>query len=522
MRGNRTAGHIRPAFLAVAGLALAAPESAAVVHTVPDAYPTIQAAIDASSSGDTVEVRAGEYNESLRLAGKDLVVIGAGLQSTVLRPPAASRALHIGPGVTISTLFRGLSFALGEADSGGGAYVAADAASAFQYCRFLGNVARAPDRSLGGGLFVNLRGHVQLRGCEFRDNVADNTPMLLDANGGAICAVGGATVEADSTRFVHNTAAGFEGGFGGAVALGGDGYFNDCVFDSNTAGYGGCIGGLGFLLVSECRFRFNHGLHGPSTLLFFGDPYAIQSSVFHDNVALAGHTAQMGGTGTIEFNTFAFNQTGEAGSSYACLAWEGTSTTVRHNLVAQNRQIGLASVEPPPAGSLSCNDVWLNRDGNFGLACPDVTGFDQNLSVNPFFCDSTTRALHLRYGSACGSGGACGLIGALPEACPGAGVEPAAARAATQLLPARPHPLRRDRGGVLAFELPAPSHARLEILDVLGRRVAVVADGRFAAGRHDVPWSARSDDGNAVRPGVYVLNLEAGAIRLARRLVVVE
>ena len=42
----------------------------------------------------------------------------------------------------------------------------------------------------------------------------------------------------------------------------------------------------------------------------------------------------------------------------------------------------------------------------------------------------------------------------------------------------------------LAFTLPAAGVARVDILDLQGRRVAGLADGEFAAGTHEVVWNA--------------------------------
>src|SRR5262249_51470613 len=200
--------------------------------------------------------------------------------------------------------------------------------------RFVSNTARAPDRSLGGAIFVNTQGYVQLRRCEFRDNLAALTPLLLDAYGGAIFAIYGATIDAESTSFVHNTSAGFEGGAGGAVALAGasNGFFHQCVFDSNVAGYGACIVGNGALSVASCMLRFNQSIYGASTVAFQGDPYSIQSSLFYDNVSLGWHTLHVAGTGSVEFNTFAFNTTNTTSDTLACIAWEGTSSTIRNNI----------------------------------------------------------------------------------------------------------------------------------------------------------------------------------------------
>ena len=56
---------------------------------------------------------------------------------------------------------------------------------------------------------------------------------------------------------------------------------------------------------------------------------------------------------------------------------------------------------------------------------------------------------------------------------------------------------------------------RLSVLDVLGREVALLYDGRQLEGAHAASWSAES-----VAAGLYILRLESeGAVR-TRRLVI--
>ncbi len=44
-------------------------------------------------------------------------------------------------------------------------------------------------------------------------------------------------------------------------------------------------------------------------------------------------------------------------------------------------------------------------------------------------------------------------------------------------------------------------------MDVAGRRVALVAEGAFAAGVHDLRWEARDGEGRPLPSGVYFLRL---------------
>jgi hypothetical protein len=67
-----------------------------------------------------------------------------------------------------------------------------------------------------------------------------------------------------------------------------------------------------------------------------------------------------------------------------------------------------------------------------------------------------------------------------------------------------------------AFELPEGADVKLVVYDVAGRKVADVAEGRFAAGRHEVHFA------NELAPGVYVYRLEAGPNAAAHKMVVID
>lgn len=64
-------------------VAFSATASAAVIN-VPTAYPTIQAAIDNASSGDTIIVSAGTYTEYLHITTDDLTIEGAGIDQSII------------------------------------------------------------------------------------------------------------------------------------------------------------------------------------------------------------------------------------------------------------------------------------------------------------------------------------------------------------------------------------------------------------------------------------------------------
>lgn len=72
------------------------------------------------------------------------------------------------------------------------------------------------------------------------------------------------------------------------------------------------------------------------------------------------------------------------------------------------------------------------------------------------------------------------------------------------------------------FTLPREDAARMEVLDVSGRRVEVLASGSRAAGLHTVRWDGRAASGGRAEAGVYYVRLEAGGRQQTRKFVLLR
>jgi FG-GAP repeat protein/VCBS repeat protein len=80
-----------------------------------------------------------------------------------------------------------------------------------------------------------------------------------------------------------------------------------------------------------------------------------------------------------------------------------------------------------------------------------------------------------------------------------------------------PNPARSN--SVLSYVLPRSGAVRLSIHDLLGRRVAVLADGVEEAGAHSAIWEGRDARGAAVPAGVYWARLESSGATAAQKIV---
>ena len=82
----------------------------------------------------------------------------------------------------------------------------------------------------------------------------------------------------------------------------------------------------------------------------------------------------------------------------------------------------------------------------------------------------------------------------------------------------RPNPTRA--GVDFQFALNKSGHARIEVFDARGARVATVTDGALAPGSYSGNWDGTGADGVAVGSGVYYLRMTLPGYSQSRRVVV--
>lgn len=150
-------------------------------------------------------------------------------------------------------------------------------------------------------------------------------------------------------------------------------------------------------------------------------------------------------------------------------------------------------------------DTGARADRSWFFYAPDIAATINDLAAAPFGTRMDDQA-NVPFPGAF-------MIRALGQPSGTTGTTGAPTAAALALHAAAPNPVAGAT--TLRFDLPAAGGATLDVVDALGRRVATLADGTFAAGTHAARWDARG-----LAPGVYVARLRTGeGVRTARLVV---
>ncbi|MFZ0390524.1 MAG: FlgD immunoglobulin-like domain containing protein, partial [Calditrichia bacterium] len=74
----------------------------------------------------------------------------------------------------------------------------------------------------------------------------------------------------------------------------------------------------------------------------------------------------------------------------------------------------------------------------------------------------------------------------------------------------------------ISFVLPATQQVKLEIFDVLGRKVRTLLNGKQQPGAHQVNWNGTNDYGKAVSSGIYYYRLTSGSYEKTMRMLLMK
>jgi hypothetical protein len=101
--------------------------------------------------------------------------------------------------------------------------------------------------------------------------------------------------------------------------------------------------------------------------------------------------------------------------------------------------------------------------------------------------------------------------------------QPAAIPTTLRLRQNYPNPFNPETN--ITFDIPAnqaSEHIRLEIFDLLGRKVRTLVSGQYAPGTYSVPWNATDDAGLTVASGIYVYRLSSPSRSVTKKMVLIQ
>jgi hypothetical protein len=86
-----------------------------------------------------------------------------------------------------------------------------------------------------------------------------------------------------------------------------------------------------------------------------------------------------------------------------------------------------------------------------------------------------------------------------------------------QVLILRNYPNPLNLATKILYDLPGAADVRLEIYDILGRKIETMLSGRQPAGAHSITWDAREKPS-----GVYIYRIEAGQFTETNKMVIIK
>jgi len=394
---------------------------------VPKKHRTLQAAIDAAATDDTVWVAKGVYHGPFTLKKRIILFAEAGPESTILDGGDSVRVLDI-EGVAGGGIV-GFGIRAGKAVSGGGIYAFHDSTFSIDGCIF--------SKNWESGVALWECSAIKIADCEFRANHGSAVQLnrttgfiLRDKFVGNFGNGGGAISLTQSELFSPLRWCTFEDNrasetVGGAVFADSSRLtVANCDFRHNSSAVaGGALAGIhrSFISVSRCNFIENRaaqagGIHADGSQLLVG------LSLFDRNTATAGGGA-IGVLGRYDANvnqefsnnTFNKNETQGAGGTIFSVK---TSPQIKKNIfvVEGKEQLALAGVESVPL--YECNLIWDPSGGAIGSLPSKDT-----LVGDPLFCDPAKGDFHIRDLSPAARA-LCGPVGALPVGCHSFQVQP--------------------------------------------------------------------------------------------------
>ncbi len=332
---------------------------------------TIQAGIDSSAAGDTVEVACGTYSNCVHSTPEgelNCVILKSGV---VLISESDDPAC-----VTI------------DAQSAGRVVYAEslDATTVISGFTLTGGLTTVGwPYGQGAGLFCRADANLEIRNC------------LIESNHSTFVS-GGLTVGWASSPYIH-----------------------DVTIQNNSSveGVGGItINHFSSPTIEDCLIQGNTGANAGG--LYSGS----QATPAVSRVVIAGNTGPEGGGVVCNLSSPTFNQcTVVENIGHGLTTVNSADVSITSSIIADNTGLGVYCYASGQA-TLQCSNLFGNGDGDWVDCLAGQEGTNDNFSSDPLFCNAAVGDFALNANSPCApgnhpDGASCGLVGALPVACGG-------------------------------------------------------------------------------------------------------
>ena len=253
MNGRKNLSIRLAVFVLMPALAVAVP-AGAVTHYVSPGQ-SIQAAIDASSNDDEIEVAPGTYNEAIRFYGKAVRLYSSdGPEVTTIDANGlSSSAVRCINGEDANTVLEGFTITGGNTSYGGGMNNRNNSSPTVTNCTFSGNEAER-----GGGMYNGDTSSPTGTNCIF----SENTTTGDFSHGGGMCNRESSSPTVTNCTFTNNSSVHWGGGMYNDMYS--HSIVTNCTFIGNISDTGG--GGIGNYrsnpTVTNCTFSDNNSPDG--------------------------------------------------------------------------------------------------------------------------------------------------------------------------------------------------------------------------------------------------------------------
>ncbi len=363
------------AHLSLALLICASTTFAATIN-VPADQPTIQAAINAAVTGDTVLVAPGTYKENINFVGKAITVTSSGgAKVTTVDGGLSASVVTFSSGETSASVLSGFTITNGKASFGGGGIEISSASPTI-----LKNVIKKNQACDGDGIEVSF-GSPIIRGNQIVGNIQSGCSG--GTGGGGIEIGGAASAQVIGNLIANNNAGDGIGGGGISLFAAGTPTIANNIFMGNA----------------------NVTTGGAISMYNLSDAVVVQNLFIKNSSPQGGgvyYLVPSGANGpTLVNNTF-FDNTATTGMGSAIYANDFDVPSHLYNNVVDE----VSSQTAVYCGNLNSstipvffnNDVVASGGTNYGGICSDQSGSNGNISADPLFVKAPMN-LQLQAGS---------------------------------------------------------------------------------------------------------------------------